>query len=242
MELLIVLVLIGIIGMIVPRRWRRRFLLPFTFMLLFCIGITSPWGIELATQGLTVNLPEDNGEPVQAIVVLGRGDDFRQRRMERVEKLWEQQRSPKIFASGMLDAEFMLEQFETNGIPKIALSGERCSQSTEENALFTSAVLYPEQVQKILLITDTPHMMRSMLMFRSVGFDVIPYPIALPDHWSNRLKSWVLLREYFGLMTYALTDRFHQRSVEELRNPPTDVVSKLVDWNCKLPKIPKHPQ
>lgn len=239
MELLIVLVLIGIIGMIVPRRWRIRFLLPFTIMLLICVAFMSPWGIDLATKGIMVNVPEDTGEVVQAIVVLGRGDEFRQRRIERVEKLWEQQRAPKVFASGMLDAEFMLKQFETNGIPKTALSGERCSQSTEENALFSSALLYPEQVQKILLVTDTPHMMRSMLMFRALGFEVIPYPISLPDHWSNRLKSWILLREYLGLATYTLSDRFRQRSIAELRNPQADVAFKLVDWNCKLPKIPK---
>ncbi|MGA9378639.1 MAG: YdcF family protein [Phormidium sp.] len=237
MEVLIVIVLIGIVWMIIPRRWRRKFLLPFSIMLVLCVAITSAWGVELATQGLMVNLPEDTGEPVQAIVVLGRGPEFRQRRIEIVEKLWRQQRAPRVFASGMLDAEFMLEQFETNGIPKTVLSGERCSQSTEENALFTSAVLYPQQEQKILLITDTPHMMRSVLLFRSSEFDVIPHPIPLPDYWSTTRKSQLLLREYLGLLIYYVTERFQQRSVEELRNPPTDVTRKLVDWNCQLPRV-----
>ena len=237
MEILIVLVLIGIVGMIIPRRWRRRFLLPFSLVLVLCLVITSPWGVDLATKGLMVNLPEDTGEPVEAIVILGRGEKFRQRRIEIAEKLWQQQRASRVFASGMLDAEFMVKQFETNGIPKTALSGERCSQSTEENALFTSAVLYPQQVQKILLITDSPHMMRSVLVFRAMGFDVIPYPIPLADHWSATQKSRLLLREYLGLLEYSLTNRFRQRSVEELRNPPTDVTSKLVNWNCQLPKV-----
>ncbi|MFB2894431.1 YdcF family protein [Aerosakkonemataceae cyanobacterium BLCC-F50] len=235
MEELIVIVLIGIIWMISPGRWRKRFLLPFSMTLVLCLAVTSPWGVDLATQGLVANLPKDTGEPVQAIVVLGRGDELRQRRIEKVEKLWQQQRSSRVFASGMLDAEFMLEQFEKNGIPKTALSGERCSQSTEENALFTSAVLYPQQVQKIILITDSPHIMRSMLVFRASGFDVIPYPIPLPNQWSALRKSQVLLREYLGLLKYSLTDRFRQRTVEELRTPPPDVTQKLVEWNCKLP-------
>ncbi|XWK88867.1 MAG: YdcF family protein [Phormidium sp.] len=237
MEVLIVLVLIGIVWMISPKRWRKRFLLPFSVMLVFCLAIMSPWGVDLATQGLMVNLPPDNGESVQALVVLGRGDDLRQRRVEKVEKLWQQQRSSRVFASGMLDAEFMMEQFETNGIPKTALSGERCSQSTEENALFSSAVLYPEKVQKILLITDAPHMMRSVLSFRSVGFDVLSYPVSLPEHWSTRHKLFVVVREYLGLLKYAFSDRFRQRTVEELQNPPADVTRKLVEWNCKLPRV-----
>lgn len=237
MEILIVLVLIGIVWMVSPKRWRKRFLLPFSVTLVLCLAIMSPWGVDLATQGLLANLPQDTGETVQAIVVLGRGDDLRQKRIEKVEKLWQQQRSSRVFASGMLDAEFMLEQFEKNGIPKTALSGERCSQSTEENALFTSAVLYPQQVQKIILITDSPHIMRSMLVFQASGFQVIPHPIPLSDHWSAPRKSILLLREYAGLVKYSLTDRFRQRTAEELRNPPTDVADKLVKWNCQLPMV-----
>lgn len=184
-----------------------------------------------------ITLPPDSGDTVQAIVVLGRGYELRQGRLERVEKLWQQNRAPNVFASGMLDAEFMLEQFETNGIPKTVLSGERCSQSTEENALFTSAVLYPQQVQKILLITDSPHMLRAVLMFRALGFEVIPHAIPLSAQWSTLRKSQMVVREYLGLLKYSLDDRFRQRSVEELRNPPTDVTGKLVDWNCKLPMV-----
>jgi len=237
MEVLIVLVLIGIIWIVTPKRWRRRFLLPLTLTLLISLAITSPWGVDLATQALMATLPQDTGEPVQAIVVLGRGDELRQRRIEKVEKLWEQQRSSKVFASGMLDAEFMLEQLETNGIPKTALSGERCSQSTEENALFTSAVLYPQQVNKILLITDAPHMLRSVLLFRASGFEVIPHPVSLPNHWSAPRQSQLLVREYLGLLKYHFTDHFRERTVEELRNPPPDVTRKLVEWNCKLPMV-----
>lgn len=237
MEVLIVVVSVGIVWIVSPKRWRRRFFFPFTVTVLLCLALTSPWGVALATQGLMASLPPDSGEPVQSIVVLGRGGDLRQERIETVEKLWQQQRSFRVFASGMLDAEFMLEEFETNGIPKTVLSGERCSQSTEENALFTSAVLYPQQVQKILLVTDTPHMLRSLLVFQAAGFEVIPHPIPLPEHWSALGKSQSVLREYVGLLNYALTDRFRQRSVEELRHPRADVTYKLVDWNCQLPRV-----
>lgn len=43
------------------------------------------------------------------------------------------------------------------------------------------------------------------------------------------------LREYLGLLSYALTDRFLLRSAAELQTPLADVMWKLTDWNCKLP-------
>ena len=237
MEALIILVLVGIVWIVSPKRWRWKFLMPLTLTVLICLALASSWGVALATYGLTATLSPDSGEPVQAIVVLGRGDDLRQRRIEIVEKLWQQERSPLVFASGMLDAEFMLEHFQTNGIPEAALSGERCSQSTEENVLFTSALLYPQQVQKILLLTDAPHMLRSLLLFQASGFTVIPYPIPLPQWWSTHRQSQQVLREYLALLKYFFTDRFRQRSLAELQNPPAEVSRKLVEWNCQLPMV-----
>jgi uncharacterized SAM-binding protein YcdF (DUF218 family) len=236
MEALIILVLLGIVWIVSPKSWRWKFLMPLTLTVLMCLALASSWGVALATYGLTATLSPDSGEPVEAIVVLGRGEDLRQRRIEIVEKLWQQQRSSRVFASGMLDAEFMLEQFQTNGIPQAALSGERCSQSTEENALFTSALLYPQQIQKILLLTDAPHMLRSLLVFQAAGFTVIPHQIPLPQWWSVHRQFQQVVREYLALLKYSLTERFRQRSVAELQNPPAEVSQKLVDWDCKLPK------
>ncbi|XHX80365.1 MAG: YdcF family protein [Stenomitos frigidus ULC029] len=238
MEALILLALIGLLWLISSRRWRQRFLLPIAVASALYLGGVSPIGVTLATQGLTAFLPPDSGEAVDAIVVLGRGDAVRSQRLEVAERLWRKQRSPKIFASGMLDAEFMLEQFKQNGISAQAVSGERCSQSTEENALFTSALLHPQGVQKILLVTDYPHLLRSMLTFRALGFIVLPYASELPRHWSSQRQILLLLREYIGLAQYALTNRFRQRSTFELEHPPVDVILKLNTWNCKLSLLP----
>ncbi|MBW4469130.1 MAG: YdcF family protein [Stenomitos rutilans HA7619-LM2] len=171
---------------------------------------------------------------MDSIVVLGRGDGVRNRRVEIAEQLWREKRSPKIFASGMLDAEFIIEQLKNNGIATQALNGERCSQTTEENALFTAAVLRPQNIQKILLITDPPHMLRSVLSFRASGFTVIPHTSPLPSYWEPERSVPVLLREYTGLVSYAITNRFRQRSPSELEHPPIDVMMKLKTWNCKL--------
>ncbi len=234
MEAFIVLALLGILWLISSKRWRKRFLLPMTLIVLACLVITSPLGVYLATQGMVAALPPDSGATAQAIVVLGRGEDLRQSRIDAVEKLWRDRRSPQVFVSGMTDANFIVEQLEMTEIPKTALSGESCSQTTEENAIFSSAVLYPQQVRMILLVTDLPHMLRSLLVFRGSGFTVIPHPVALPAEWSSGNQAWVLLREYLGLLHYAVTGRFKPRNAADLSNPPAEIKQKFVDWNCRV--------
>jgi uncharacterized SAM-binding protein YcdF (DUF218 family) len=151
-----------------------------------------------------------------------------------VQELWEAKRSPKIFASGMLDAEFVLSRLKEAGIPSSALSGERCSQSTAENALFTSAVLYPQGVRKVLLVTDPPHMLRSLWMFRSYQFSVIPHLSPTPPQHNAPKRLVTMLREYVGLASYKLSGVFEPRTTEQLANPPTEVVEKFSSWNCRL--------
>lgn len=234
MKALILLTLLGIIWLVSSRRWRHRYLMPITILVVIYLGVASPLGVSLLAQGLTASLPRDSGETVDSIVVLGRGDNVRNRRIEVAEQLWREKRSAKIFASGMLDAEFMIEQLKHNGVDNQALSGERCSQSTEENALFTAALLHPQSVQKILLVTDPPHMLRSVLSFRASGFVVIPHTSPLPASWESERTIPILMREYVGLVAYTLTNRFRQRSLSELERPPSDVTMKLLTWNCKL--------
>lgn len=234
MEALIVLTLLGILWFISSKRWRKHFLMPITLVVLACLVLASPIGVSLLTQGMKSALPPDSGETAQSIVVLGRGSILQQSRIDVAEQLWREKRAPKIFASGMTDANFIIEQLQTTDIPKQAFSGESCSQSTEENALFSSAVLYPQQVRTILLVTDLPHMWRSLLVFRSFGFTVTPHAIALPEQWSSGHQSWLLLREYLGLLRYTVTGRFKQKSATEIGNPPPEVKRKFVDWNCKV--------
>lgn len=234
MKALIVLALLRVFWLINPKRRQRRVLASIVMVALFCFAMTSAIGVALADRVLLAPLLQDTGESVQSIVVLGRGEELRQQRIEVTEKLWHDKRSPTIFASGMLDAEFITEQLRHKGIPKEVVSGERCSQSTVENALFTSALLHPKQVEKILLITDAPHLLRSVLLFRSFGFTVIPHSISLPSEWSSLRQLLVVLRESIGLIKYAVTGEFKQRNATEIDTPPAEVKRKLVEWNCRL--------
>ena len=164
---------------------------------------------------------------------MGRGNLLRNRRVEIAAQLWQAKRAPLIFASGMSDAPQVIELLKAKGIPRQKLSGESCSQSTEENALFTAAVLHPQGIQQILLITDPPHMLRSILTFHSLGFTVIPHTSPLPPNLSSAQKTFLVFREYLGMVSYAFLGRFQQRSDSELKHPPA-VLEKLSTWHCRF--------
>ncbi|WP_421657263.1 YdcF family protein [Leptothermofonsia sp. ETS-13] len=231
---LILLALLWILWLVSSRRWRRWLLRPFAILVVSFLIITSPVMVALATWSLTFSLPADTGEPVDSIVVLGRGEALRNWRVEVADQLWENHRADKIFVSGMSDAREIIDLLEDRGVSESALSGERCSESTEENALYSSAILYPQGIQKILLVTDSPHMLRSLLSFQRAGFQVIPHPSQLPSQWSTQEQISLIAREYLGLAQYTLTGRFKPRSTNELEHVPAKTSKRLSDPGCKV--------
>jgi uncharacterized SAM-binding protein YcdF (DUF218 family) len=80
--------------------------------------------------------------------------------------------------------------------------------TTEGNAKFTAQVLIPKGVRRILLVTDPPHMLRSLLTFRSQGFQAIPFASPLPPELTYREKASIVFREYGGLISYVVWGRF----------------------------------
>jgi uncharacterized SAM-binding protein YcdF (DUF218 family) len=232
MKALILLALLGVLWFVSSRRWRRWLIQPLVVPIIAYLVACSPVGVDLMTQSLTLSLPADSGDRVSAIVVLGRGEVLRDRRAEIARDLWNENRAPRIFASGMLDAKSVIQFLKESGIPGQILSGEECSQNTEENGLYTAAILYPQGIRKILLVTDSPHLLRSFLIFRNFGFAVTPYSSPLPAEWSFRQQAYIIFREYFALAAYALTHRFHERTPAELEHPPAEVSGKIISWNC----------
>jgi uncharacterized SAM-binding protein YcdF (DUF218 family) len=216
--LLIVLILLAFLGLgwvIYNTRWRRWFKSPKVIALLFVGTATLPLLVVfLAVKGLVVFLPPDPGTQTEAIVILGRGPLLERQRLDLAAELWQAKRAPLIFASGRGDADRMVEQLEKTGIPQRSLDGETCSLTTWENAIFTSAILQARGIRRILLITDSPHMLRSLLVYRANGFTVIPRTTGIPSFfYGKRGKAFLYLKEYPGLISYALRGLFHpQRS------------------------------
>lgn len=198
-----------------PRRlrWYRLMTQLVVAIVLACLVVTSPPGVAIANRLLISLLPPDSGEAADAIVVLGRGGPARNGRTQLVTELWKAQRSPKIFASGSGDAVAMITLLTKQGIPEQALSGEECSRTTEENAQFTAAILQPQGVKRIVLVTDQPHMLRSFLTFQSLGFEVIPRMAPrVVEQLSYKQRLVQVYREYAGLVVYGLRGRFFDRS------------------------------
>ncbi|OYQ63084.1 hypothetical protein B9G53_18830 [Pseudanabaena sp. SR411] len=234
LESLIFFALLWVLWLVSSRQQKRRVILPVAIIGVIYLFLTSPIGVDLANHGLTFALPPDTGEKADAIIILGRGESLRSHRVEVASKLWKAQRAPQIFVSGMLDAEESISQLQNWGISKIYLSGERCSQTTEENAQFTTAVLHPQGIQKILLLTDAPHMLRSQILFQSFGFKVIAHSIPLPTNWSTNDRLGTVIREYVGLIIYRWQGRLRQRTQDEIDHPNVEVTDRLKAWHCHV--------
>ncbi len=241
MEGLILLALIWVIWLITYRHRQRKAIRFVLILVLVYLTVTSSFMVQFATWGLTFPLPKDRGDSVDVLVILGRGEELREDRVDEVTKIWEEKRVPRIFVSGTMDVLPIIDRLRLRGVPGEVMGGEGCSQSTEENALYTSAVLYPQGVRKIILVTDAPHMLRSFLLFRNLGFTVIPHPSPLPAQWSARQKLDAIVREYIALVDYAFTNRFRQHSLTEIENPPAEIFEKFASWQCLLKNDKQRP-
>ena len=218
------LVLLTVLPLLFRRlRWRRR-ISGFGATLLSVYLLTlSPTMVKVGNRALISFLPSDTGAAADAIVVLGRGTEMRPARVDVSAQLWEAQRAPLIFASGWGDAQQIADMLAQKGIPAAAIDGEPCSRTTEENARFTAAILEPKNVHRILLVTDPPHMLRSLLTFRSLGFEVTPHTNPLPDGLNVRAKAYLVFREYLGLVGYGLRGRFLPREPSATDLNPTAI-------------------
>jgi uncharacterized SAM-binding protein YcdF (DUF218 family) len=99
------------------------------------------------------------------------------------------------------------------------MSFETKSRNTWENALFTRELLKPKPGETWLLVTSAWHMPRSVGIFRRVGFNVTPYPVAYRTFGDARdWLSFISLterlfmlefsvREWIGLVAYRLTGK-----------------------------------
>lgn len=190
------------------RRWRwigsGIALLP----LVVYVTLPLPPVYDWLESGLTRWIPVDQGRTADAIVLLGRGPDVGQWQVEVAAELWRQHRAPLIFASGSGDSPRLQRELKQTGVPKTAIQGEDCSQTTHENAQFTAQLLNPQGVRRIILVTDRPHMLRSWLTFKAVGFSVTPHFAPGPRRPEDYRFPLELVREYVGLVNYWLLGRF----------------------------------
>lgn len=232
--LVIVIVVAFALGWAIQSRRGRRWLTKGKPIFLFLSVICTLALVFIISVGTGLFLPTDSQTTANAIVVLGRGEDLREQRVDEAAKLWQAKRAPEIFVSGWNDAPLLLELLKAREIPNQALDGENCSASTKENAIFTAAILNPTVKQRIILISDTPHMWRSLLLFRQQGFNVIPHPSFLPSTWSFQRQASVTFRESTLLAVYLFQEMFHLPPLPREQDPElANLLQKAKEYGQK---------
>jgi uncharacterized SAM-binding protein YcdF (DUF218 family) len=105
------------------------------------------------------------------------------------------------------------------GLPAERMTFEAKSRNTWENGLFARDLVKPKPGETWLLVTSAWHMPRSVGIFRHLGFDVIPYPVAYRTFGDERDFLWptsvidkvIMLdysvREWVGLLAYRLAGK-----------------------------------
>jgi uncharacterized SAM-binding protein YcdF (DUF218 family) len=96
---------------------------------------------------------------------------------------------------------------------------ETKSDDTWENAAASAAILLPENIHAVYVVTDAWHMRRAVIAFRHAGLQAVPAPVRMqppleyevgsflptPQSW---LWSYLAIHEWIGCAVYALRARF----------------------------------
>ena len=124
--------------------------------------------------------------------------------------------SANLIFPGPPESAFVLDLFESFGIPRTRVELDDRSRNTIENARFTTALIAPKPGERWLFVTSAIHMPRAIGAFRTAGFAVEAYPVdwrinGWGDVW--RGPFWPLeglyatdtaAKEWIGLLAYRL--------------------------------------
>ena len=134
-------------------------------------------------------IPEARLEHADAIVVLATGvetggslSDRSLRRVVRGVSLYLQGLAPLLVLSGPgrrggpTEVSVAADLADRFGVPKAAIVGEERVRTTREEALRIGSFLRQRNLRRVLLVTDSPHLMRAADLFAAAGLVVLPAP------------------------------------------------------------------
>jgi uncharacterized SAM-binding protein YcdF (DUF218 family) len=161
-------------------------------------------------------------EPAGAIVVLGAGvepggvlSDTSMRRAVEGMVLYRKGLAPLVLfsgpgpAAGPVEAEVRAELARALGISPGAILTEGGAETTREEAVNSGRLLRERGVRRILLVTDSHHMVRAKRLFEMRGFEVLPAatgelssPVSQPEGrlgLMRRILIEVIARFYYRI-------------------------------------------
>jgi|LNFM01.1.fsa_nt_gb uncharacterized SAM-binding protein YcdF (DUF218 family) len=197
----------SIVGPAGRRRWARRLAaLAMVLALAWCLA-----ALVLDRRG-RIDAPPPG--PWQAIVVLGCGlDDDGQpswalrARVHAAAQLWAAGVAPRLVTTGgvgrggVSEADAAASLARSLGVPDEAITIERTSTSTEENASRAAAIV---DVDDVVIVSDAYHVTRARLVFLR-HFERVAAVGTVNPHAATR--TWGALREVAALVAYAVTGR-----------------------------------
>lgn len=134
--------------------------------------------------------------------------------------------SAEIVGGGPPEADLIAPLLKTLGLGGRDVTYERSSRNTYENAVFTRALVKPGAGERWILVTSAYHMPRSVAVFESAGWRVVPAPsdfrtdgkiIVLPRRFdvSRAMEeSGIAIKELIGLAAYAATGKISSLTPE----------------------------
>ena len=203
-------------------------------LLAIYLALATPVAASVLVKGLTVFLQPYAGESADTVVVLGRGDELGYDRYDLAIQLWKKERVSKIFVTNLGRIGYMTNRLKREGLPLSALAGSTCARTTYEEAVSAVTLLQPQQVDHIVLITDPAHVWRSTLTFRHLGFNVQPLLAPYPPDFSALNQSLLALREYLGLVQYAMLGRLGRLGRSTGQDSFVSLANQLGLSNCTV--------
>ena len=181
------------------RSWLRRWAV--------CVTALGVAALVIALGALAVTIVRygatDRARPADVIIVLGGGDVGTARRAEHAAALYHAGYAPHVLCTGGysaagadIEAERCAQVVRAANVPAEAITLERGSRSTVENARATAAIMAAHGWRDAVLVSDDFHLWRARWLFDRQGVRVYPSPA---QHTSGPLapteQVYAVLRE-----------------------------------------------
>lgn len=155
---------------------------------------------------------QDTTEQADVIIVLGSGlrKDGRPgpalaRRTRHGADLWHKGIAPLVLCTGgqseyypRTEAAACREILLAAGLPAGAILMEERSRSTEENAIYSKRILDEMQLARVVLVSDSYHMLRARWIFSMQGIQTFASPVTSGRIRDPRVYPFSLAREFIA--------------------------------------------
>ena len=174
----------------------------------------------------------DSAAPADIIIVLGAGlkEDGRPspaltRRTQHAAALWHEGIAPLVLCAGgqseyypRTEAAACREILIAAGLPAAAILMEERSRSTEENAIYSQRLLDDLGLSRIVLVSDSYHLLRAGWLFTGRGMKTLASPVPANRIHGGLVYPYSLAREFLA---------FNWQLFKELFNIPLTHISGI---------------